>query len=156
FGVELAQVAGAQPAFFAERRTQLASLPVSAGDVFSAHQDLARFGIELYLAAGQYLADRTLAHAEGVVEADQRCGLGHAISLDDHEAESTPELFGVFIERGAAGDHRPEFPAELVVHATEAPPAPPEVLAFGLLELCLKPFLASRRFEVADDLLFKA
>src|SRR5262249_39969275 len=123
-------------------------LPIAGGDVGSAHQNLAGL-IELHLAAFQYLADRTLACAERMVEGDQRSGFSQAVTLNDDKAEASPELFGFGIERGAARDEGPELPTKLAVNAAKTPPAADEMLAIRRSKLSFKPQTLAGRLHVA-------
>ena len=92
---------------------------VGAGDHGAAHEHLA-VGGELDFAPGERLADGALGHVEGMVERDERGGLGHAVALDQHESERVPELFERPRQRAAAGDESPELEAELAMHAGNA------------------------------------
>ena len=92
---------------------------------------------------------------KGMVQRDERRGLGQAVALNDDEAQPPPELFGLGIERSAAGDEGPELPSELVVDSAEAPPAAHEVLVFRRLELALEARQPARCFQVAQDLVFQ-
>ena len=85
-----------------------------------------------------------LANLEWIVDADQRSRFGEAVSLDDGEAEASPEFFAFAVEGGAAGDEGPEFPSELAVNAAEDPPAAQEVFALSGGE-CLLETLDLRR-----------
>ena len=105
-------------------RTQRAASPGGAGDHRAAHQHFA-VGSELDFASGQRLADGALGHVEGMVERDERGGLGHAVALHEDESERVPELLQRARQRAAAGDEGPELEAELAMNGTEAPPAPP-------------------------------
>ena len=42
-----------------------------------AHEDFA-IGADFYFATGERFADGSLGHFEGMIERDERCGLGHA------------------------------------------------------------------------------
>src|SRR5579862_6872188 len=131
FGVELADVAGVKPALLVEHRLQLLSLPIAGGYIGAAHQDFAA-RVKLHLAAFEHLADRAAAGAEGMVQRNQRGRLGGTVGLNQKEAEATPECCRLRVERRATGDEGPELPAEAVMNAPETPPAPREVLVFGL------------------------
>ena len=98
--------------------------PGGAGDHRAADQHLA-VGRELDLASGQRLADGALGHVEGMIERDERGGLGHAVALHEHESQRVPELLQRARQRAAAGDEGPELEAELAMNGAEAPPAPP-------------------------------
>ncbi len=153
-GIDFAEIAGAEPAFFVQYRLQLFALPISGSNVGAAHQDFA-IVVELHLAAFQHLADGALAGAKRMIERDERSGLRQPVPLDDYEAQPTPELLGRAIKRRPAGDEGPELPSELVVNAAETPPAPDEMLALGGSELLLEPRPLARGFEVALDLVFQ-
>ena len=60
---------------------------------------------------------------EGVVEGNERGGLGHAVALNECETEAGPELLQVFRQGGTPADEGPELPAEEPMLPAEAPPA---------------------------------
>ena len=62
---------------------------------------------------------------EGMVERDERGGLGHAVALHQHESERVPELLKGARQGAAAGHEGPELETELAMHCKEAPPAAP-------------------------------
>ncbi len=141
FGIELADIAGAKPAFFVQHRLELFCLPIAGSNVGAAHQDFAVL-IELDFAAFQHFADRTLAGAKRMVQRNERSGFGEAVALNHDEAKPPPEFFGLGIKRRAAGDEGPELPAELVMDSAESPPALHKVLVFRGCELPLEPVTA--------------
>ena len=67
--------------------------------------------------------------------------------------EAPPELFHFSRERGAAGNHRPEFPAEAPVNRAKAPPAAEKMLLIGGLQIALKFLKPAPRREIALDLI---
>ena len=111
------EVAGGEPLAFAG--VHGAGVPGGAGEHVAADEDLAFVG-EADLAAGEGFADGAAADAEGVVEGDEGGGLGHAVALDEGEAEAVPEGLELRGEGGSAGDDGPELPAESAVDAAEA------------------------------------
>ena len=149
-GVERAEVAGVEPFFPALHRLELATVPVTGGDVLAAHQDFAT-GVKLELASGQGFADGACGQLEGMVDADEGGGFGQAVALDDSEAQALPEDFGVGVEGGAAADEGPELPAQSAVEAAEAPPALVETLVPGGFDLLAEPVQAAGGFGVALD-----
>ncbi len=118
------EVAGGEPAVLA--RTQFAVFPGGAGDDRAAHENFA-VGSELDLAPGERLADGTFCDVKGMIERDDRGGLGHAVTLDEHESERVPELLQRARQSAAAGDECPELQAELAMHGAESPPAQPRI-----------------------------
>src|ERR1700722_11791178 len=60
---------------------------------------------------------------EWVIQADERSGFRHPVSLDDGISQSIPKRLGLFWECGPSGDKGPEFPAEPPVDPAESPPA---------------------------------
>ena len=124
--VEGAYVAGMEPAVPERGGRRLGGVVVAAGDVAAAHQDLAVVG-DGDLDAGDRLAHGPAPGAEGMVEGDDRRGLGQAVALDDQEPEPRPERLQPGIERRRADDERPELPAEQPVDPPVAPPAPRDV-----------------------------
>ncbi len=108
--------------------------PRRAGDDVAAHHDLA-LGADADLAAGKRLAQRSAAYMEGMVEGDERGGLGHPITLDDRVAKSSPEQLKLRWQRRTARDQRPELPARKAVNAAEAHEPLVDRPAFGGGEL---------------------
>ena len=90
----------------------------------STHQNLALIA-ETYLAPGKNLADGATADAEGVIEGDERGGLGHSVALNQRQAQPVPECLLLCGDGRRAGDYRPEPPAEGAVDAAKFPPSPP-------------------------------
>ena len=76
-------------------------VPCGAGEHVAADEDLAVVA-EADFAAGEGFADGAAADVEGMVEGDEGGGLGHAVALDEGEAEAVPEGF----ELGRAGWRR--------------------------------------------------
>jgi len=58
-----------------------------------------------------------------MVERDHGCGFGHAVTLNENEADGVPEFLYRWEQRAAAADDGPELEAEGAVYAAEAPPA---------------------------------
>jgi hypothetical protein len=50
--------------------------------------------------------------------------------LNDRVSQPTPELFGFFVERCAAGNDCPELPSKLSPNAAKRPPAAQKMLPF--------------------------
>ena len=121
--VHLADVAGVKPPALECLGRGLGGAEVALRDVLAPHEDLAVVG-DLHLDAGDGLADRSLAGAERMVEADDGRRLGEAVALDHHEAEPAPELLERRIERRGADDEAPELQSEEPVRPAIAPPAP--------------------------------
>src|SRR5580658_6141510 len=87
-----------------------------------------------------------------MVHADKRSGFGKPVSLNHRVTEPRPELFGCGGERGAAGNHRPEFPPETPANLSEAPPPLQEMFAIGRLVIAPKFLELPARREIAFDL----
>ncbi len=103
---------------------QKAAGPGGGGDGCAAHQHFA-VRTQFHLAAGQWLADGSRCHVEGVVEGNDCGGFSHAVALHQDKADRIPELFERSREGAAAGDQRPELEAEGAMNVAEAPPAQP-------------------------------
>src|SRR5262249_16934131 len=136
--VDLAEVAGVEPALVADHRLHGAVRKVPGSDIFAADKDLAAFA-QLHFAPRQDLADRARAALERMVHADERCCFRKSVALKHREAHALEEIFGGAFERGAAGDDRPELPAKTVVHCAETPPALHKMFARSARELLLRP-----------------
>src|ERR1700722_3809555 len=95
--IERADVASAVPAFCIRSLLRAMFIPVSRSHAATAHQDFAVLR-QLHLASRQYFSNRSLAETEGMVDADQGCGLRQPVSLDYCIAESSPEFFGFGVE----------------------------------------------------------
>ncbi len=87
--------------------------------------------------------------AERVIEADEGCGFGHAITLHNGVTDAAEELHRRKCR--AARDKRPEFPSEASVDAAESPRATKEFLPVGRFERTREPLFLLRRREVALD-----
>src|SRR4029077_5445781 len=118
------------PAVFLRSRARIlqrALLPVAAGDIFSAHEDLPVIR-QPEFATRQHFADGALRGAKRMIEADKRRCLGHAVTLHHRVTNTLEELFRFRGERRSAGDERPEFPAEAAMDAPEHPGAAEKLL----------------------------
>ncbi len=101
--------------------------PISRRHASTPHQNLAVLR-QFHLAPRQHFANRSLPQPERMVHADQRRRLRQPIPLDRRIAQTSPELFGLAVERRAAGNKCPEFPAELPPNRAKRPPPPQVVL----------------------------
>ena len=111
-GVEVADVAGAEPAIGVETLGIIVGLvPVAGKDRRPADQQFAVFG-EFQLDVGQGLADRAHAMGNGRVEGQDGRGLSKAIALPEGDADGGKPLGGVDAERRAAGDKNLDPAAE--------------------------------------------
>src|SRR5579862_7728827 len=81
--------------------------------------------------AGKYLAHRALRRMEWMIYADERRGFRHAIPLHHGISDALEECFRFARERRAAGNKRPELPAQLPVQPAKTPNAPKKRLALG-------------------------
>ena len=96
-GVERAKVARAKPTRILavpRNREFLAALPISRGDIFSAHQNFAIL-IQFHFAALEHFSDRARPDAKRVIHADQRSCLRQSVALNRGESDAAPELLHV-------------------------------------------------------------
>ena len=115
-GVEMADVAGVQPAVVEHPRGFLRVTPIAVHDVLALDHDLAVLGDGDH-GVHQRRADGFHADARlGPVAADHRPGLGLAIALQHRQPHRLEEQADVGIERRAPGHHRLHPPAELVAN----------------------------------------
>src|SRR5579859_1632177 len=140
---------------------RLPILPVGCRHVFAAHQNFA-IPVNPHFHARKHFADGALGGAERVIQADERCGFRHPVSLDDGVSQSSPERLGLLGKRSASRDESPEFPAKSRVNLAEAPPTPEKMLVLSQCESFLKLFdlavalrvtfdFASQRFDEAGN-----
>src|SRR6266850_7754103 len=124
--VEFTKIPGVEPAVtFVGGLPGRTFFPVGSGNVFAADQDFAVL-VKFEFAAGKNFSNRAFRCAERMVEADQRRGFGHSVALNDGITHAFEKIFGVIRKRRAAGDERPEFPAEAAVDAAKHPATPEE------------------------------
>src|SRR5260370_40223163 len=87
--------------------------PVTAGDIFTAHEDFAVFG-DLEFAVRENLTDRAFRRAKRVIQAYQRGGLRQAVALNSGITQSLEGGLG-FIRKGCTTrgpcPERPPTPA---------------------------------------------
>src|SRR5260370_31058707 len=94
--------------------------PVTAGDIFTAHEDFAVFG-DLEFAVRENLTDRAFRRAKRVIQAYQRGGLRQAVALNNGITQSLEEVLG-FIRKGrTTGNQCPKLPAKPAVASVERP-----------------------------------
>src|SRR5882672_9575175 len=132
-GVECSQIARAEPPgihSIACNGADFAALPVARRDVRSAHQDFAA-GIEFHFAAFQNLADGAAPDLKRMIYADQRSCLCQTVALNSGESDASPEQFSIGVKRSAAGDGRPELPAEPAMNPAKTPHAAQEFFVRG-------------------------
>src|SRR5262245_5486750 len=86
------QVACMKPAFGVSQRLD-ASTPDAGRDVVASNQDLA-VGGNLHFHTRQLFSDRATLWLEGMRNADERCGLGHAVALHHRKSKVAPERLG--------------------------------------------------------------
>ena len=120
--VELADVAGVEPAVFERRARRFGCAVIAGRHVLAAHENLA-VGRDLDVDAADRFADRSLARRERMVQRHDRRGLGEPVALDDDKAEPAPERLERRLERRGADDERPELQTEQSMHRAIPPPA---------------------------------
>src|SRR5216683_7039163 len=117
--VELADIAGMQPAILQRARGRLRVVPIAPHDELTAHQYLAVLG-DAHLDPGERRANRIDPHLAGRIAANDRRRLGLDVALHQIEAEGDEEAADLGIERRAARDQRlqpaAEARADLVAH----------------------------------------
>src|SRR5580704_7811506 len=86
-----------------------------------------------------------------MVQADERRGFRHAITLHDRVAHTPEKFFSLGGERRAAGNEGPEFPAKSPVNAPEAPCPPQKFLAICGVEVVLQPVALAARGKIACE-----
>src|SRR5260370_5023623 len=95
---------------------------VTAGDIFTAHEDFAVFG-DLEFAVRENLTDRAFRRAKRVIQAYQRGGLRQAVALNNGITQSLEEVLGFIRKCCATGDQCPELPAQAAVDLAKHPGA---------------------------------
>ena len=88
FAVLLGQVAGGEPGI--GERLHAAVLPAGGGHHLATHLNFA-IAAHANLTARKRLADSSLGKVKGMIEGDERCGLRHAIALNERKAKIAPE-----------------------------------------------------------------
>src|SRR5437868_13161629 len=88
-----------------------------------------------------------------MVDADERCSLGHAVALQHCKTQTLPELFCVGVERCSARYECPELPAEATVNLTKGPPAAKKMLMRSECQLSLKACYSTARLHLSFYLL---
>ena len=148
--VGFAHVSGAKPSIGFHDGLRLIVLTVRGGDIFAAHQDFAVL-VHTNFHAGENFADGAFRGTERMIEADERSGLGHAVTLNHGISQAVPECFHLFGEGGASGNERPEFPAQKRMDFAESPPAREEMLILGAREIFVEVPGAVVAFHLAQD-----
>src|SRR4030095_9315640 len=112
--VALSDVPGVKPPFGVEDDVRLGFgiwdlgfgiFVIAAGDVFSAHENLAVVS-DTDFNAFDWGADRSFARSEGMVQRDDGSGFRQSVALDYREPHSSPELFELRRQRRSADDKR--------------------------------------------------
>ena len=135
--VQLADVAGAEPAVVVEGRGgQVIALVVAAHDAHALGEDLAVVRDPDGVAGNRGADGADLDQVRGV-DRDRRRGFGQPVAFQDLHADALEEVAQPFTERAAAGNGMGDVPAhggpELAVH---------ELVEHGVLELQHEPHLA--------------
>jgi hypothetical protein len=117
-GVEVAQVARAQPGAVEGQRGALRVPEVGLEDVGSAHVQLAVRG-EAGLHAGQHAAHGAEAVVGRGVQADRGGGLREAVGLHHLHPAGVEELEDLHVDGGGAGDRLAQATSEQVAHAPQ-------------------------------------
>src|SRR6202171_6756305 len=73
-----------------------------------------------------------------MIQADQRRGFRHAISLNCGISQTGPERFCIFGQRGSSRNEGPELPAKTGADSPETPPAPKKVLLLCTSEIFIE------------------
>ena len=102
-GLDIAGVAGVQPAVGERLARRLVLLVVAVEDALRAHQDLAAVA-DPHLDAGERPADRVQPHLVRVLHRVEGAALGLAVELAQLDAERAVEDEGVLADRLAAGE----------------------------------------------------
>src|ERR1700730_14522262 len=84
-----------------------------------------------------------------MVHTDQRSRFRQSVSLDHGVAQASPELFSIPIQRGAARNESPEFPAEPAMDMPEPPPPAQKVFALGPAETLPKVIQSPFFFQIS-------
>ena len=117
-GVDLADVAGVQPAVDDRLAGRLLVLVVPLEDVGALDEDLAVVG-DLHLAAGEGFADRADLEVVGGGDRRRGRGLGHPPALEHEHAGGVEEAQDLGVDRGGAGDREAQIAAEEVADFRE-------------------------------------
>src|SRR5262249_54723307 len=138
--VELADVAGVEPAVFESRgvfrrghvigsRAAGATLRVVVPlrHVFPADEDLSVGGNADFHASTR-CADGAGRRLEGMIQRDDRRGFGETVPLNNEKSQLPPERFELGLERRGAADQAPELPAKETMALAVAPPPPEPML----------------------------
>ena len=86
-----------------------------------------------------------------MIEADQRSGLRHAVSLDNGIAQTPEKFFCITRKRRAPGDQSPELPAEAAMDAAKHPSATKKSSACCLFKGAVQPLRLALAFEFPFD-----
>ena len=120
--IELAEVAGVEPAVLGLHLLRGLGVGVARHDVGAAREDLADAVLVGRVDLDRDARDRLADLAGGAArlgDGEHRRGLGEAVALGELEAEAREELLRVLRERGAAGDEVADVAAEPLVHLAE-------------------------------------
>src|SRR5260370_24478631 len=96
--------------------------PVTAGDIFTAHEDFAVFG-DLEFAVRENLTDRAFRRAKRVIQAYQRGGLRQAVALNNGLTQSLEEVLGFILKCCATRGQCAELPTHAAVDLAKHPGA---------------------------------
>ncbi len=117
--VELADVAGPEPAVLGERGGgRLGILEVAVEDRVAADEDLA-VGVESHVAALDGVADRAEAVIVGIVDAQRARCLGEPVALDHEHVQRVEELEDLDTQRRCARDAQAQAAPEALAHLRE-------------------------------------
>src|SRR5262249_2814066 len=107
--------------------------------------------VDSHLCAGKDPADGAAGGTKRVVQADERSGFRHAVTLNDRVTEPLPKCLYFFRQRGAARDDSPKFPAEAGANATESPPARQKMFFLAGSEIAAKARRPALAFQLPFD-----
>src|SRR2546429_6531468 len=93
---------------------------VRFGDAFSTDENLTVV-VNTNLHAWEYFADRSPRRTKRMIQANERSGLGHSVSLNHGVSQAVPKRFVLLRQSGSAANKRPKFPAQMARHVSPIP-----------------------------------
>ena len=129
----------------------LAVLPISRRDILSAHEDFAVL-IQFHFAALEHFPNRASPDTKRVIHADERSRFRQPVALNCRESGAAPESLRFQVQRRAAGNDGPEFPAKPPVNFPESPHAAENLFILAGGKILAERFKRPFRLEIALDL----